>query len=77
MAAGCSQNPGRVLVTKGTTSCAYLWAPSIEAGDVVVTMPGPAHGCAGSSSREAEAPDQYIAPLKGVVAVPGAISSSE
>jgi len=43
----------------------------------VVTVPGPAHGCAGSSSREAEAPDQCIAPLKGVVAVPGAISGSE
>ncbi len=43
----------------------------------MVTIPGPAHGCVGSSSREAEVPDQCIAPLKGVVAVPGAISSSE
>jgi hypothetical protein len=43
----------------------------------VVTLPGPAYGCAGSSSREAEVPDQCIAPLEGVVAVSGAISNSE
>jgi hypothetical protein len=43
----------------------------------VVTTPGPTHGCVGSSGCEAEVPEQCIASLKGVVAVPGDTSGSE